>query len=465
MTNQTPNHIRSPAIAGTFYPSDAGALTNMVDQCLADARDNGLSPKALIAPHAGLIYSGPVAGNAYRSIADRADQITRVVLLGPPHRVAVSKFCVPAATAFRTPLGDVPIDADGIATALMIHGVEQSDAPHAEEHSLEVHLPFLQRVLGDFTLVPVIVGGPSPEETDALLAALWGGPETLIVVSSDLSHYHNYDGANQRDQTFRRHVETLNLERIEDEQACGRFPVKGLLSRARALDLRVTTLDVRNSGDTAGRDNRDRVVGYGSWALEYAGTASLPDDDRALLIDGARRSIANGLKTGRPAQVQHGSFSPTLETFRATFVTLNQNDRLRGCIGSILPHRSLIEDVATNAHKAAFGDPRFPKLNQSELAELDLSVSILSHARPISFGSEAEAVDALQPDVDGVILQADGPDGARGQTRRGIFLPQVWETVPKAGQFLRHLKAKAGLPQDHWDDSIRLWRYTTETFH
>ena len=462
MTSQSTQTIRPPAIAGTFYPADAHTLAGMIDQCLASARDDGLSPKALIAPHAGLIYSGPVAGSAYKSIARRASEITRVVLLGPPHRVAVPKFCVPAATAFRTPLGDVPLDLDGIATALTVPGVEQSDIPHAEEHSLEIHLPFLQRVLGDFTLVSVLVGGPSPQETDALLKALWGGPETLVVISSDLSHYHDYDGANQRDQAFRRHVETLSLEKIEDEQACGRFPVKGLLNRARALDLRVTTLDVRNSGDTGGRDNRDRGVGYGSWALEYAGSARLPDDDRALLIDGARRSIANGLKNGRPARVQHGTFSPALETFRATFVTLNQNGSLRGCIGSILPHRSLIEDVATNAHKAAFSDPRFPQLTAAEIGSLDLSVSILSNARPIAFGSEAEAIDALQPDVDGVILEADGPDG---QSRRGRFLPQVWETVPKAEQFLRHLKAKAGLPQDYWDSSIRLWRYTTETFH
>ena len=261
MTSQSTQTIRPPAIAGTFYPADAQALAGMIDQCLASARDDGLSPKALIAPHAGLIYSGPVAGSAYKSIARRASEITRVVLLGPPHRVAVPKFCVPAATAFRTPLGDVPLDLDCIATALTIPGVEQSDVPHAEEHSLEIHLPFLQRVLGDFILVPVLVGGPSPQETDALLKALWGGPETLVVISSDLSHYHDYDAANQRDQAFRRHVETLSLEKIEDEQACGRFPVKGLLNRARALDLRVTTLDVRNSGDTGGRDNRDRVVG------------------------------------------------------------------------------------------------------------------------------------------------------------------------------------------------------------
>jgi MEMO1 family protein len=462
MTIQPAASVRPPAIAGTFYPADAQTLAAMVDKHLSDARDDGLDPKALIAPHAGLIYSGPIAGSAYKSIARRAGQISRVVLLGPPHRVAVPKFCVPAATRFRTPLGDVPLDLDGIATALTIPGVEQSDIPHAEEHSLEIHLPFLQRVLGDFTLVPVIVGGPAPQETETLLKALWGGPETLIVISSDLSHYHDYEGANARDQNFRRHVETLSLEKIEDEQACGRFPVKGLLSRARALDLRVTTLDVRNSGDTGGRDHRDRVVGYGSWALEYAGSARLPDEDRATLIDAARRSIGNGLKNGRPARVQHGTFSPALETYRATFVTLNQNGKLRGCIGSILPHRSLIEDVAINAHKAAFGDPRFPQLSAAEVSSLDLSVSILSHARPMTFGSEAEAIDALQPDVDGVILQAEGPDG---QTRRGLFLPQVWESVPKAEQFLRHLKAKAGLPQDYWSDTIRLWRYTTETFH
>ncbi|MBT3399387.1 MAG: AmmeMemoRadiSam system protein B [Rhodospirillaceae bacterium] len=465
MSNNAQSQVRPPAIAGTFYPAEPDALTGMIDACMAGARDNHLSPKALIAPHAGYIYSGPVAANAYKSIAARAagkDKISRVVLLGPPHRVVVQKFCVPAATAFRTPLGVVPIDAAGIAAALKVPGVEQSDVPHAEEHSLEVHLPFLQRVLGDFTLVPVIVGGPSPAETDALLQALWGGPETLVVISSDLSHYLDYDAAIRLDQGFRRHIETLNPDKIEDDQACGRFPVKGLLARAQALDLRVTTLDVRNSGDTGGRDNRDRVVGYGSWALEYASSARLPDDERAALIDGTKRSIANGLRTGRPAEVQHGTFSPALETYRAAFVTLTLNDRLRGCVGSILPHRSLITDVAENGWKAAFGDPRFPKLTAEEAAAMDVSVSILSHPRPIAFGSETEAIDALQPDVDGVILQATDPDG---NTRRGLFLPQVWKDVPKAEQFLRHLKAKAGLSQDHWDSSIRLWRYTTETFH
>ncbi|MEP4379548.1 MAG: AmmeMemoRadiSam system protein B [Alphaproteobacteria bacterium] len=462
MSDSTQTHIRPAAIAGTFYPAEPDALTRMVDACMAGARDNGLAPKALIAPHAGYIYSGPIAASAYQTVADRAGEISRVVLLGPPHKVAVRKFCVPSAHAFRTPLGDVPIDSAGIATALTVPGVEQSDIPHAEEHSLEIHLPFLQRVLGDFTLVPVIVGGPSPDETDALLKALWGGPETLVLISSDLSHYHDYDAANRLDQGFRRSIETLSPDKIEDEQACGRFPVKGLLARAHALDLRVTTLDVRNSGDTGGRDHRDRVVGYGAWALEYASTARLPDDDRAMLIDGTKRSIANGLRTGRPAEVQHGSFSPALETYRAAFVTLTLNERLRGCVGSILPHRSLIADVAGNGYKAAFGDPRFPKLTAEEAAMMDVSVSILSHPRPIAFASEAEAVDALQPDVDGVILQATDADG---HTRRGLFLPQVWAQVPAADQFLRHLKAKAGLPQDHWDDSIRLWRYTTETFH
>jgi AmmeMemoRadiSam system protein B len=204
-------HVRPPAVAGTFYPGDPGALLNVVDACMAGAADSGLRSKALIAPHAGYVYSGPVAASAYRAVADRADEITRVVLLGPPHTMPVAKFCVPAARAFRTPLGDIALDADGIAAALAVPGVERSDAPHEREHSLEVHLPFLQRVLGDFTLVPVIVGGPSPAETEALLAALWGGPETLVVVSSDLSHYHDYEGAQRLDHGFRRLVETLAL--------------------------------------------------------------------------------------------------------------------------------------------------------------------------------------------------------------------------------------------------------------
>ena len=446
--------VRPPAVAGIFYPDDPAALTNLIDDCLGAAVDHGPRAKALIAPHAGFVYSGPIAGSAYKAVAERAAGISRVILLGPPHRAPVRQFAIPSVSAFATPLGTVPLDPAGIAAALRVPGVAIADEPHRQEHSLEVQLPFLQRLLGDFTFVPILVGAASPAATDALLEALWGGAETLVVISSDLSHYHPYEAARRLDRDVSHAVETLVPADINDEQACGRHAMRGLLSRAAALDLRATTLDLRNSGDTAGP--RDSVVGYGAWALEDGATARLSEAERERLLDAARRSIRNGVEHDRPARVKLGTFTPSLEAVRATFVTLEMDGELRGCIGSVAPQRPLIEDVAVNAFKAAFKDPRFARLTAAEAARLAVSISVLSHPRPLPAKNEAEAIAWLEPHVDGVILEAGD--------KRGLFLPQVWSHLGEPAAFLRQLKCKAGLAADAWPADTRLWRFRTESF-
>jgi len=264
--------IRRPAVAGTFYPAAPAALAAAVQGFLRDASARPGSapggagaPKALIAPHAGYVYSGPVAGSAYALLAARRDAITRVVLLGPAHRVYVRGLAAPDADAFATPLGDVPVDGAALARALALPQVETLDAAHAQEHSLEVHLPFLQELLGDFSLVPLVVGDASPTQVEEVLELLWGGPETLVVVSSDLSHYHDYATARRMDADTSRAIEGLAPEAIDSEQACGRIPVQGLLLAARRHGLHAVAVDVRSSGDTAGP--RDSVVGYGSYVL------------------------------------------------------------------------------------------------------------------------------------------------------------------------------------------------------
>lgn len=453
---------RRPALAGAFYPADAGALRTMIGGFLDQAPLYATEAKAIISPHAGYIYSGPIAATTLKPLIGRAGKIRRVVMLGPPHRMPVRRFCVPSVRAFATPLGEVPLDPEFMALAREHPGVVVDDAPHAQEHCLEVQLPMLQQVLGEFTLVPVLVGGASASEVDALLTRLWGGEETLIVISSDLSHYHDYDKTRALDESARRAIETLRPDQLTEEQACGRHGLRGLLARAASLDLRATTLDLRNSGDTAGKAQRDRVVGYGGWSFEYAATARLSEPERAQLAEVARKVISVGISHGRAPTVNWASFTRPLQAMRASFVTLTLDGRLRGCIGSVLPHEPLVVDVAANAYKAAFQDPRFKPLTQAEVARLEVSVSILSHPRPIEADSEAQAIDSLHPEVDGVILEA--PD-RQGQTRRGLFLPHVWHELPDPKQFMRHLKAKAGLSADGWPPGARLWRYRTETFH
>jgi len=255
--------IREPAVAGMFYPGSADALRATVQELLDGVQfQPGPAPKALIVPHAGYVYSGSVAAAAYARLRPHRHRYSRVVLLGPCHRVALRNLALSGADAFRTPLGDVPLDREAIA-ALDTPDVRSFEATHRLEHSLEVHLPFLQVALGPFLLVPLVVGDAAPETVAEVINTLWGGDETLIVVSSDLSHFLAYEQARARDRSTCEAIERLEAHRIGYEEACGATPVSGLLIEAQRRAMEVTTLDLRNSGDTAG--GKDRVVGYGAW--------------------------------------------------------------------------------------------------------------------------------------------------------------------------------------------------------
>jgi AmmeMemoRadiSam system protein B len=245
-----------------------------LEQALAKA--SGPAPKALVAPHAGYIYSGPIAASAYARLAPVRASVTRVVLLGPSHVVPVvllgPSHVVPldglaasSADAFLTPLGSVTVDRDAVEHTLRLPQVQVLDAAHAHEHSLEVHLPFLQRALDDFSLVPLVVGEASPDDVAQVLDELWGGSETLIVISSDLSHYYDYETAKRLDSATSRAIESLAPQELDSESACGRFPVRGLLVAAQRHGLRAQTIDLRSSGDTAG--SSDEVVGYGAYVF------------------------------------------------------------------------------------------------------------------------------------------------------------------------------------------------------
>jgi AmmeMemoRadiSam system protein B len=257
--------IRESAVAGHFYPDHPGELSETVRGMLRESQARpGPAPKALIVPHAGYIYSGPVAATAYARLQPYRDLYHRVVLLGPCHRVATTGMATSAATVFRTPLGDVPLDREAIKQ-LGHRSVTLSDAAHSLEHSLEVQLPFLQFVLGSFSLVPLAVGDMEPEAVAEVIDLAWDGLETLVVVSSDLSHYLSYEDAQRRDAATCRAIEGMDAHCINSGDACGSTAVGGLLIAAKRRGMQIATLDLRNSGDTAG--GKEQVVGYGSWIL------------------------------------------------------------------------------------------------------------------------------------------------------------------------------------------------------
>ena len=469
------SNIRRPAVAGMFYPAEKATLAGDVARYLAAIAEQpagpATSPKAIIAPHAGYVYSAPVAAPAYAAWREDAGNIERVILIGPAHRVAFRGIAAPKADTFRTPLGDVAIDTAAVAAIADMPQVVLDDEPHRQEHSLEVHIPFLQQVLGDFRLVPLVAGNTSGEEVAQVLDRLWGDRRTRIVISTDLSHYHDYETARRMDTATAEAIERLDPAALGRDDACGRVPIAGLLLQAKARGLSVERLDLRTSGDTAGK--KDRVVGYGSWALRETAASDRPEPrsvtvaakprpanpDRALLEEhglrlyrAAAQSIGYAVKHGKPPVVQTDSFPEALRESRATFVTLTKHGQLRGCIGTLQAHQPLIADIVENAYKAALKDPRFPPLQEGETDGLEVSISLLSPFAAMSFADEPDLLRQIRPKVDGLVIADAG--------RRSVFLPQVWEQIPDRNEFLARLKQKAGLKADHWSGTFQAWHFT-----
>ncbi|WP_252176855.1 AmmeMemoRadiSam system protein B [Endozoicomonas sp. 4G] len=258
-------NVRQPAVSGVFYPDQPELLKTVVNNLISEATERELSPKVLIVPHAGYIYSGAIAASGYKQLGLYRSKIKRVVLLGPSHQTAFEGIALPDCEAYSTPLGDIPLDADAIESLSRFNQVHTLDAAHAHEHSLEVQCPFLQSTLDHFKLIPLVVGDASPYAVAEVIDFLWGGDETLIVISSDLSHYLSYEEANRRDSLTTKAIEQMS-SCLTGGQACGSYPLNGMLKIAQRRGMEVVTLDVRNSGDTAG--DKKRVVGYGAYVIQ-----------------------------------------------------------------------------------------------------------------------------------------------------------------------------------------------------
>ena len=438
--------VRPAAVAGMFYPKDPVVLAADVDELL-----NGVPhpmprfgwPKALVVPHAGYVYSGSTAARAYDELVAARGTVRRVVLLGPTHRFAVRALAVPSATAFATPLGVVPVDTEALRAVRGLPQVVESDPAHALEHAIEVQLPFLQKVLGEFALVPFAVGRVSVGEVTQVIERLWGGPETLIVISTDLSHYHAYDQARAIDGATIARISAFATD-INHEEACGATPLNGLLAFGKQRNLSLKLLAACNSGDTAG--GKGRVVGYSSFGLYEGAEPSLDEAGKSLLAL-ARAAIESKLFEKKLDVAP----APWMRQTGATFVTLTKDDRLRGCIGSLAPARAIDRDVAHNALGAAFRDPRFAAMTADEWPQCRVEVSLLSTPKPLRFADEAELLAQLTPGEDGLILSSG--------EKRGTFLPQVWEGIPDKREFLRALLRKAGLPAETRLSACKVLRY------
>ncbi len=477
--------VRPPALANAFYAGDPLTLMREVDAQLSEGmrlvtaqlHAQSTCPKILVAPHAGHVYSGLAASVGYARIAPHIAKIKRIVMLCPAHREYFQGVALPDVLAFATPLGTMAVDALCVAAVSDLPFVGNYAKAHEQEHALEVHLPFLQRLWKDLTvdsqptILPMVVGDVSAEQVSSLIERLWGNDQTLILISTDLSHFQTYESAKATDNLTCEMIRALQTN-ITHAQACGATPLNAALMLANKRLLQIEQLAYCNSGDTAGNtpEGRERVVGYASFAL-YENAADTQNGIRASLTGyGLQADQGAALVQLARAALHHTAGAPVmptpmqapwLEAAGACFVTLSKNGQLRGCIGSLMAHRSIKDDVIHNAQAAALHDHRFAPVTANEAPELMIEVSVLTSPVPLGFANEAHALWQLQPLKDGVIFSAE----VNGQPYRSTFLPQVWGQMADAQQFMAQLKMKAGLPADFWSDAVQLQTYRVQEFH
>jgi hypothetical protein len=446
--------VRKPAVAGQFYPADPAKLRGEIEQYLHGKNVRITPPLLLISPHAGYVFSGPVAGTGYATI----DKSTKtVILLGPPHHKWVAGLSIAPVDAYETPLGKVPLNAEivkELRKSPLISADRTADAP---EHSIEVQIPFLQVMLSSFSIVPILVGDADPEKAADLLLP-YAKPGTLIVASSDLSHYHASGEAKAID---RKTIDAVLAGKTGAElDACGEHPIRIVMSLAKRLGLSPVLLDARNSFETApGFGSEDRVVGYASIAFvsKNAGTqpaasaapavtaeqkpaGDVPEDAQKFLLRLARESLVAAVKEqARPSPTNTPIF--TREN-SGCFVTLTKGGQLRGCIGYIEGIKPLFEAVIDNAKNAALEDPRFSPVTADELGDIKIEVSVLTKPAPLAYTDPKDLLSKLVPGQDGIILQKG--------FNQSTFLPQVWEQLPDKVEFLEHLSVKGGMSRDGW---------------
>lgn len=446
-------HVKEPAVAGSFYPAERDKLERMVDGLLAAAENRPARGelKALIAPHAGYVYSGHVAAYAYRHLRER--DVRTVILIGAAHREAYKGASVYTEGSWKTPLGKVAINR-AMAAALIDEkkGVRFLPKAFEKEHSLEVQLPFLSRTLEDFTIVPVLIGMPTRESflqlKEKLIEILKRDEKAIIVASTDLSHYFPYDRAVSMDRAMTDAVTRMSLEDVERHntrktaQMCGHYAVLLTMSVVRELGATNGVLyKYANSGDVTG--DRQKVVGYAAMGLYKS---ALTGTERARLVEMARETIVSYVKNKKVPD-----FSVDEERLKAdgaTFVTINRKGRLRGCIGNIAPDRPLFRSVVDNAVSACSKDGRFRPMSPDELSDMEVEVTILS---PLEYLADVRQIEIGKH---GLYLE-------KGRNR-GILLPQVaTEQGWDRDAFLKGISRKAGLPQEGWKGA-KLYTFTAD---
>ncbi len=437
--------VRPEAVAGSWYPGDKETLDTEVSRYLDNVPKLNLNGtiKAIIVPHAGYRFSGQIAAIAFKQLDDIYN---KVILLGPSHHYPLEQASIMEVTHYQTPLGEIELsnEIDELMKEDMISSVPEA---HKKEHSLELELPFMQKTLSDFKLIPILVGKIDPEEFKQILLK-YIDDKTLIVISVDLSHYHSYEGALQLDAYSIERILAIDSEGIFNAEIDAPWAVSTLLKIADEKSWKPSLLFYANSGDVSG--DKKSVVGYSAIAFleEQEHTLEeepLTKEEQKLLLQLARYTAEQYLETGKTINIDSTKLSPSLKKVQGCFTTFNKNHNLRGCIGHILPKEELYRCVMDNAVNAAVNDQRFPKVSKEEMKDIAIEISVLTVPQKLDFDSGKELSDKLRPMIDGVVLKQG--------FKQSTYLPQVWTNFKSKDEFLTSLCRKGGMPLNCWQDT------------
>lgn len=442
---------KQPTFDGKFYPKDTIELESKISQMIkSNPHFYDYSSRALIVPHAGYFYSGEVAANTYQYLDKN---IKNIFIFAPAHYVDFKGIAISTAEKFATPLGQVEVNQKINEELAKIEDINFLDAAFEKEHSIEVQIPFIQTVLPNAKIVPIVYNDCEAKEISQIIEEYYSDEENGFIISTDLSHFYPKSEAVKIDEYTANMIETLDTKNFHPAQACGNCGILGITDFAKNKEYSLIRVALTNSAEKT-RDDAS-VVGYGGWFLaQEPKNTFLKANFSKLLIQIAKETIKSGIETGEVKKFNTEKLPPVLKESGACFVTLNIEGELRGCIGSVSAHRSLIDDLNNNAFSAAFDDSRFMPLTSDEFEDLTVSISLLSDPVEMNFKNEKELLNSIVPDKDGIIIQ-DGVNGA-------VYLPSVWEQLPEKVQFLGSLKQKAGLAKNHFSKSFRAYRFSTE---
>ena len=438
--------IKYPAAAGTFYPNNALELKKQIEFFAQYCQnDYTYASRAVIVPHAGLIYSGRLA---YEGISLLDRNLKNLFIFAPAHRVGFEGLSLSGFELWQTPLGEIEVNQQINNELKEKFNAQFFDKAFEYEHSIEVQLPLIQSVFKNVKIIPLLAGSADYQVISQIIKYYYDDKENGFIISSDLSHFLTDEKAKKIDAVTADMIETGNIDNFQYEQACGALGIAGLVDFANKKNYSLIRIGMHNSGLTTG--DKTRVVGYGSWFL-YEGQTNefIKKYYSKLIIDICRQAI----KSKFEPDIVEIKYPQVFSRIGACFVTLEKNNTLRGCIGSVIARRPLINDIIMNAKNSAFSDPRFLPVQQNEISQLKIAVSILSEPKKISFTDENDLLRQMRPNIDGIIIK----DGIY----QAVYLPSVWEQLPDKREFLETLKVKAGLKPDYFSDTFESYRFET----